>query len=345
MRDPLVSVIVPVYNVENYLCTCLDSIISQSYTNLEIIVVNDGSTDLSGDIARKYADRDKRIVLKNKENGGVTSARNAGLDLVSGKYFSFVDSDDFIQSDMIESMVSLAEKYKLDLVKCNYTRYINGEIQHVEESGNVEFFDAEGAMKNFIAAPYCERKSFKCTLCDALYLSEKMKKFRFPNGVIYEEGFYIPLVLMESNKLAHIDKTYYVYRHTANSIMDSGFTKKSLTAIDDWKFIYENVNVKMPHLSLMAANRWMLKLIRVYDLLQSNKEVDEDRYYQLYIRKVLEDNLDIFERAEDYKTNKNKIKIIIESPGKYDRYVLKEKYKRKIMLLLTKLKATLFNRI
>ena len=104
MAKPIVSILIPVYNVENYLDKCLDSVISQTMNNIEIICVNDGSTDHSGEILEKYQKKDKRIIVVNKENGGLPSARNAGLEIARGKYIGFVDADDYINSDMYEKM-------------------------------------------------------------------------------------------------------------------------------------------------------------------------------------------------------------------------------------------------
>lgn len=105
MAKPIVSILIPVYNVENYLEKCLDSVISQTMNNIEIICVNDGSTDHSGEILEKYQKKDKRIIVVNKENGGLPSARNAGMEIARGKYIGFVDSDDYINSDMYERCI------------------------------------------------------------------------------------------------------------------------------------------------------------------------------------------------------------------------------------------------
>ena len=102
MNKPLISIIIPVYNAEKYLKKCLDSVINQTYKNLEIILVDDGSTDKSPEICDKYAEKDSRIIVLHKENGGVSSSRNAGLDIFKGEYLSFVDSDDYVEPDYIE---------------------------------------------------------------------------------------------------------------------------------------------------------------------------------------------------------------------------------------------------
>ena len=115
MQKPLISIIIPVYNAEKYLPNCLDSVINQTYKNLEIILVDDGSTDKSSEICDEYAQKDFRIKLIHKENGGVSSARNAGLALVSGDYIAWVDSDDFVAPDYIEYMYKLLKEYDADI--------------------------------------------------------------------------------------------------------------------------------------------------------------------------------------------------------------------------------------
>ena len=118
MRRPIVSVLVPVYNVEKYLPRCLESILQQTLSDIEVICVNDGSTDQSAQILENYAEIDKRIIVITKENGGLPSARNAALNKACGKYIGFVDSDDYIQPDMFEKLVNTAEKKSSDIVIC-----------------------------------------------------------------------------------------------------------------------------------------------------------------------------------------------------------------------------------
>ena len=120
MSKPLISVIVPVYNVEQYLPKCIDSILAQTYENLEIILVEDGTKDSSGVICDEYAAKDARIRVIHKENGGLSSARNAGMEIARGEYFGFVDSDDWIEPEMYENLMALAQKYDADVFVKGY---------------------------------------------------------------------------------------------------------------------------------------------------------------------------------------------------------------------------------
>lgn len=125
---PKVSVIVPVYNVENYIRKCLDSIISQTLKDIEIILVDDGSEDNSGKICDEYAEKDSRIIVIHQKNNGLSNARNTGLNIASGEYIGFVDSDDYIKSEMYSEMYQTAEKTDADMVLCNYSYDTNGNI-------------------------------------------------------------------------------------------------------------------------------------------------------------------------------------------------------------------------
>ena len=118
-----ITVIVPVYNVENYLNKCLDSLINQTYKNLEIIVINDGSTDNSGIICQEYAQKDNRIIYVEKENGGQSEARNMGLDRMTGSYVTFVDSDDWVESDYVETLYQKITEYQTDIAVGNYCKF------------------------------------------------------------------------------------------------------------------------------------------------------------------------------------------------------------------------------
>ncbi len=119
---PKISIIVPVYNVENYLKKCLDSIVNQTFKDIEIILINDGSTDNSLNICKEYAKKDHRIRLINKPNGGLSSARNVGIDLSTGEYLGFVDSDDWIALNMYEKLYNLCKIFNADISQCKYIR-------------------------------------------------------------------------------------------------------------------------------------------------------------------------------------------------------------------------------
>lgn len=143
-NEAIVSIIIPVYNAKKYLANTLDSVIKQTYKNLEIILVNDGSTDNSKDICESYAKIDKRIKVINKENGGVSSARNYGLALAKGEYISFIDSDDFLVTDMIETLVNDIQNTNAEIAVCGYWHVTEEEYQKIRRTAiNEEFVNVE----------------------------------------------------------------------------------------------------------------------------------------------------------------------------------------------------------
>ena len=202
----LVSIIVPVYNAEKYLCHCLDSIISQDYRNLEIILINDGSTDTSLEICQNYASKDSRIVLISKENGGQSSARNIALDVVRGEWVMFIDSDDEIRKDMVSTMLDYAILHTCEIVRCScMTNGINGKITN----------------KLPIASGIYERERINELImmdvlgsqpCFGLYRSFLWKDVRFPEGRIYEDLAALFRVYFAGTGLVGlIDEPLYVY--------------------------------------------------------------------------------------------------------------------------------------
>lgn len=209
-----VSVIVPVYNVENYLAKCLDSLMNQTCQNIEVLVVNDGSKDSSERIIQDYAQRfPEKIKAFNKENGGLSDARNFGIDHATGDYFGFVDSDDYVSETMFEEMLNLAVKHNAEMVICN--------IQKVDEHGNItqkltqipnmpEKIDLE---KNF--SVFSDLSYFAC---NKLFRRELFENKRFKKGVHFEDIQLIPQLLLECKTLAQTQNFHYQYLERTDSI-------------------------------------------------------------------------------------------------------------------------------
>ena len=213
-----VSVIVPVYNVEKFLPQCLDSIIHQTYQNLEIICVNDCSPDNSATILQKYAQKDKRIRIINREkNGGLSAARNTGLDIATGEYVYFIDSDDWIDADYIETMVKAIEKSNTDIV-------VNTNIQNVE-NGNTSFFVWPGYSKilpdgEFLSAQDAVNYS-QVMICVHLYRKSFLDKYHlsFPEGYIHEDEYFQHISKIRCEKVFCFYGAAYYYRQHPQSIM------------------------------------------------------------------------------------------------------------------------------
>ena len=142
-----ISVIVPIYNVEQYLRKCIDSIINQTYKNLEIILVDDGSWDNSPRICDEYAKRDNRIKVIHKKNGGLADARNTGLKMITGNYISFIDSDDYIEKTMYEKMIKVILKYNADIIECNLNYKYGNQLITMTEGYKTQEFNRKDAFK------------------------------------------------------------------------------------------------------------------------------------------------------------------------------------------------------
>ena len=231
---PEISIIVPVYNVEKYLSKCIDSILNQTFNNFELILVDDGSTDSSIQICDEYRMKDKRIKVIHKQNGGLSSARNAGLDIALGKYIGFVDSDDFIHKNMYQLLYSNLTKYNGDISICRFGRIFDGEKStNIEDSCNVKVTEMTGynALENL----YNDKFLDFIVAWNKLYKREIFKDIRYPVGKIHEDEFIIHRILYESKKVIYIDKILYYYYQRDNSIMGKKFNLKSIDRVYAYK--------------------------------------------------------------------------------------------------------------
>ena len=215
MSSKLVSIIVPVYNVENYLAECLESILAQTYTELEILLVNDGSTDSSSDICLHYAAKDSRIKVINKENGGLSSARNAALQQMTGSFVSFVDSDDTIEVDMIEKLIRAQEDTDADIVVCGYERYddATGKIYSREM--------LKGKWEILTSDSYGDMLYLNPGVWNKLYRKELFQNIIFSDVKLSEDiGFFVDII-KNTNKIARVREVLYHYRVRGTSIINT----------------------------------------------------------------------------------------------------------------------------
>lgn len=207
----LFSIIVPIYNIENYIEKCVESLINQTYKNLEIILVDDGSTDSSGKICDKYIEKDNRIKTIHKENGGLSSARNSGIEVAVGDYVLFVDGDDFLSKNAVEILVKTLIEYSCDILCFNAYQYKNENI-----IGNVitsKFDDIEESKKHAIINPAAWARAYKNSFL-------KKNHFYFKEGIIYEDLALIPGLSSYTENIRFIDDCLYYYVIRENSIMN-----------------------------------------------------------------------------------------------------------------------------
>ncbi|WP_297960241.1 glycosyltransferase [uncultured Ruminococcus sp.] len=231
---PLISIIIPVYNVASYLCECLDSVVNQTYKNLEIIIVDDGSTDDSGQICDAYKKKDQRIRVIHQVNGGLSAARNAGLDIMSGDIVAFLDSDDALKLDFFQIMVQAMIKDGVDIVVCEYyTCYTTKRM-----SGNCkkDIYRLEnGIYTSSEALQRIADHKINHSVWNKIYKSDLFNDLRFPVGINYEDAILIPVVFEKSNSIMTIKRPLLYYRKRPLSITTTP-TKKNIS-----DFLYSRV--------------------------------------------------------------------------------------------------------
>lgn len=228
MND-LISIVVPVYNVENYLEKCINTIIEQTYKNIEIILVDDGAKDNSGKICDKYEKEDNRIKVIHKMNGGLSDARNAGINIAKGKYIAFIDSDDFIDNEMIQILYKNLIETDSDISICGVNVIQDEKIQKENNKENkLEIVSKEQAYKNLYNNKALEtvvawNKLYKITLFDEI---------RYPKGKINEDAFIIHKLINKTNRIVYTSNKMYYYIKRKDSIMGRKFNIKRLDELE-----------------------------------------------------------------------------------------------------------------
>lgn len=222
----LLSVIVPVYNVKPYLDKCVESIVSQTYYNLEIILVDDGSTDGSQDICDECAKKDSRIIVVHKENGGLSTARNEGMDRAKGDFITFVDSDDWLERNMYEVMINQLEAHDADLVACSFFECKGDEKKAVGDSKNISVFDTEEIFLN--------KNQFRFLAWNKVFRRSFVEKMRFVPGQVYEDFHFCRQVFLKTKKLIYLDVPFYDYRISRPGNTNSSFKPGRMCIFDEF---------------------------------------------------------------------------------------------------------------
>lgn len=278
-----ISVIIPVYNCEKYLQDCLDSVINQSYKDLEIIIIDDGSTDNSGNICNQYAEQDSRIHVIHQENKGVSASRNIGMSQMSGELVSFIDADDTLDLDMYEFLSSLMDKYNADIAHCGYRHIVGEEIRLVHNSREVVIQNSEEALECLIGA-----KLFVGSLWNKLYKVKLLKGLTFDENIkINEDILFNFCVFSKANKIVFADYTKYNYiaHRDSSACFVTPDLKKASDSCKVNQFIYENSRGNS--YLMIAADRYMRSLsgyYRVCSTAYQNKEKNKIKkiLWQLY---------------------------------------------------------------
>lgn len=265
MEMPLVSVIVPVYKVESYLHRCVDCILAQTYANLEIILVDDGSPDNCGKICDEYAQKDKCIKVIHKKNGGLSDARNAGLDIAMGEYITFVDSDDWIHFQYVEILLNNLTKADVDISTCSFVRTPEKMLMDSKVSeSSYHIYSSEKAIEQTLYQNRLDNSAW-----GKLYKKELFNGLRFTVGRLYEDLDFFYKIYDRAVRLVHTDAVLYYYYYRTDSIMGV-FNRKRLDVLDitdeivDYMVKYHPYIVPAAKDRKLSANFNMLVLMSLY---------------------------------------------------------------------------------
>ena len=279
----LISVIIPVYNVSKYLVECLDSVINQTYKNLEIILIDDGSTDGSGEICDKYAKIDNRIIVIHQKNSGAGAAKNAGLKIATGDILAFVDSDDYLEKDAYEYMTNIMNEEHADIVHCSFRNiFINKKEDKIFINETMKY-NSESYLELFLTDWTCG------LLWNKLYRKKLFDDIFFKENRIIDDEFFTYQGVMNASKIIYTTKIIYNYRQRKSSVMLSD-KNKSRIINDKLDYITERKD-KIVKKYATLKNKFNYNLYEHLYILLKNSYCDKD--IKNKIRKILIKNISL----------------------------------------------------
>ena len=269
--EDLISVIIPVYNVEKYLTKCIESIIKQTYSNLEIILVNDGSPDNCGKICDEYAKKDNRIKVIHKNNGGQSEARNYGLEIATGKYITFLDSDDYISEDYIEYMYKLIKNNNADISICGVQIVNKENKKYKTDETEVKIYKTQEAFENLLYA-----EGIEVAVYAKLYPKTYFDDIKFPVGEKYEDIAIISLLMNKARKIVYGNKKCYFYYTRPGSTSKSGFNKNELDYIKNVKIMLNYIKQNYPDLEKAVLRYQVYSQFRILRIILFSKNKNDE---------------------------------------------------------------------
>ena len=292
----LISVIVPVYNVRAYLESCINSIINQTYKNLDIILVDDGSTDGSGEVCDKFLEIDKRIRVFHKNNGGLSDARNYGLKEAQGELIGFVDSDDMLDKRMYEVLYYNMKKFDADISICSYKLVWSQELEPniANEDTEGEVFSSEEALNALLSI-----KKFQSHACDKLYKKNLFNDIKYPKGLIYEDIATTYKLIDRSNKIVYCKYKGYFYLQRKESIFHSKFSIKHMDMIKAYNDMIKYFRIYYPNIVNRAISMYVNANIILLKEMYISKYKDKNIEKEL-IRNIKK-NLHLYIKSNNIK--------------------------------------------
>ena len=315
--EPLISVIVPVYKVEPYLRKCVDSILSQTYTNLEVILVDDGSPDGCPAICDEYAAKDSRVKVIHKENGGLSDARNAGMAQATGVYLSFVDSDDLLPENAVEALLEAALRENAQLVIGRHKRFEDEPEQILETAASIQSLTPVEAMEDMLKNG--------CASWARLYRKEIHQDVLFPVGEINEDEAIVLRLLERCERIAFTNAVVYHYRCRPESITTASFSEKKLDWPKHCRNNLEFIRERYPELEKEAAARYCGSLL--YSLTEIALSEGDYRQHICPLRNELKRYFTIFWNAGGILPDKLRLLLLVALPYSWYRRILRWRYK------------------
>lgn len=275
MEKDLISIIIPIYNVEKYLKKCLDSIVNQTYKNIEIILVNDGSTDRSGEICDIYSNITDKIITIHQKNQGASIARNIGINKAKGKYITFVDGDDEVGNNYISYLYSLIKKNNTKMSIAAYTIISEtGKKINLGKNFDEVIIDTETCLDRLL-----KEKGFTVSPCAKMYDKVLFENIKFPEGKLFEDNGTIYKLIMQCDKIAYGNESYYYYCRRDTSSTRSKFNLKKLELIELTDKMCDEIERSYPNLKNTLDKKRItvrFSILRMMNL-REEKEINEKR--------------------------------------------------------------------
>lgn len=312
---PLISVVVPCYNVEAYLDGTMNSLVNQSYENLEIILVDDGSVDGTAMLCDQWAELDPRIKVVHQENGGLSHARNVGIERSKGEYISFVDSDDAVDLSMMKVLYDLCIKYQAQMSACLWENIYEDSIIIPQKKVYEKSFTTKEAIASALRG-----KELSCGATGKLYQTSLFDQVRFPLGVTIEDAYIMMELYLQCEKVAFTSRGLYHYYHREGSIMHSGFSDKDFNVIKAHEGNRKIVLDVYPDLKLLVEQRIAWAYLHVYDKLLLS-EMSEDELEKQLRKEILKRRNYVLQGDYFNLTRKVAIILLHLSPKLYKRLV------------------------
>lgn len=282
----LISVIIPCYNVEKYIDRCVESVLNQTYRNLEIILVDDGSTDSTGKICDRYSQTDRRIRVVHQKNGGLSSARNTGLKVATGMYIGFVDSDDWIERDFYSYLFDLMNRYRVDIAQCAYF-LTDGRTKFSEFGEEIKKVNQDELMNIFFRT---KGEASNSSVWNRLYKHDVIRGIAFPDGYVNEDVFFSYFVFLRTNDAVISNQPKYNYFINSEGITRGALRKQDLSLYYVWDKVIEDARKNNPQYyekAVLNRQRAIFTLLSKYVIYgTSDKEVFSSEWMGEQIREL-----------------------------------------------------------